>query len=335
MTAPRHATILLVAGLALGAGAQGIRVSGPPAPTLPPRSGDAGPRYAIPGAPEPPAAGRRPAAAVRTVAPAPAGVVRSGPVFGTPAPAVRTAPVVRSGPVFGAPYSPYVSGVNYRSDGTVGGYHVVAPAVEENPFAIFPQGRAAAVGPAVAPPPPPPPVVVVETREAVALPSSAVCEAREQAELDAILADPSVVRPTVSCGEEVFRRDALGLVRSQYRAAPRGLVPASDIEISAAGVVRRKVRSETNAWPQPTDAQILAAFRAGGRFIVVRRRDVSVTCGMCEGSGAVVRERVANPATGVVRAVTGSCPRCGGKGRRARPVDALYTIVNSETTETP
>lgn len=313
MRALRHATLLLAAGLALRAGAQGLRVSGPPAPTLPPRSGDAGPRYAIPGAPEP---------ASRPAAPKPAGVVRSGPVFGASAPpAARTPPVVRSGPVFGAPYSPYVSGVRYHSDGTVGGYHVVAPAVEENPFAIFPQGRAVA--------PAPPPAVVVETRETVALPSSAVCEAREQAELDARLADPSVVRPTVSCGEEAFRRDALGLVRSQYRAAPQGLVPTCDIEITAAGVVRRTFRSEVNAWPQPTEAQVLAAFRAGGRFLVVRRRDVSVTCGMCEGSGAVVRERVANPATGVVRAVTGSCPRCGGKGRRARPIDALFTIVNA------
>ena len=308
MRALRHATLLLAAGLALCAGAQGLRVSGPPAPTLPPRSGDTGPRYAIPGAP---ASAPRPASAVSPAAP-------------------RPAPAVRTGPVLGTPYSPYVSGVRYHSDGTVGGYHVVAPAVEENPFAIFPQGRAATVQP-----PPPPPAVVVETREAVALPSSAVCEAREQAELDARLADPSVVRPTVSCGEELFLRDALGLVRSQYRAAPQGLVPACDIEISAAGVVRRTFRSEANAWPQPTDAQILAAFRAGGRFLVVRRRDVSVTCGMCEGSGAVVRERVANPATGVVRAVTGSCPRCGGKGRRSRPVDALFTIVNSQSTEQP
>jgi hypothetical protein len=50
---------------------------------------------------------------------------------------------------------------------------------------------------------------------------------------------------------------------------------------------------------------------------------------MCEGSGAVVRERVANPATGVVRAVTGACPRCNGKGRRTRSIDAIYTIVNA------
>jgi hypothetical protein len=229
---------------------------------------------------------------------------------------------VRTGPVV-SPYSPWVSGVTYRSDGTVGGYHVVAPAVEENPFAIFPQGRVATVAPA------PPPPVFVETRETVALPSSASCEAREQAELDAVLADPSVVRPEIACTEEAFRRDALGLVRSQYRASPKGLSPVCDVEISASGVVRRKVRAETNAWPQPTDAQILAAFRAGGRFLVVRRRDVSVTCGMCEGSGAVVRERVANPATGVVRAVTGTCPRCGGKGRRARPIDALFTLFRA------
>ena len=289
--------------LALSAGAQGIRISGPPAPTLPPRSGDTGPRYAIPGAPEPPSAARRPA---------------------MPRVEVRTAPSVRTGPAFVAPQTPYVSGVRYHSDGTVGGYHVVAPAVEENPFATFPQGRAATVQP-----PPPPPVVVVETREAVALPSSAVCEAREQAELDAKLSDPSLVQPAISCTEEQFRRDALGLVRSQYRAAPQRLVPACDIEISAAGVVRRTFRSEANAWPQPTDAQILAAFRAGSRFVVVRRRDFAVTCGMCEGSGAVVRERVANPATGVVRAATGSCPRCGGKGRRTRPIDAIYTIVNA------
>ena len=245
-----------------------------------------------------------------------------------PGPAPRPAPPVRHGPVFGAPYSPWVSGVTYHSDGTVGGYHVVAPAVEENPFAIFPQGRA------VAPVQPAPPVFV-ETREAVALPSSAACEAREQAELDTILADPSVVRPEIACTEEAFRRDALGLVRSQYRSAPQGLVPTSEIEISAAGVVRRRHRSETNAYPQPTDAQILAAFRAGGRFLVVRRRDVSVTCGMCEGSGAVVRERIANPATGLVRPVTGSCPRCGGKGRRARPIDALYTLFKAQPTVQP
>ena len=251
------------------------------------------------------------------------GVIRPGP-----GPAPRPAPPVRHGPVFGAPYSPWVSGVTYHSDGTVGGYHVVAPAVEENPFAIFPQGRA------VAPVQPAPPVFV-ETREAVALPSSAACEAREQAELDTILADPSVVRPEIGCTEEAFRRAALGLVRSQYRAAPHGLVPTSEIEISAAGVVRRRHRSETNAYPQPTDAQILAAFRAGGRFLVVRRRDVSVTCGMCEGSGAVVRERIANPATGLVRPVTGSCPRCGGKGRRARPIDALYTLFKSQPTTQP
>lgn len=324
----RPATLLIAAGLALAAGAQGVRISGPPAPTLPPRSGDTGPRYAIPGAPAPAPRPAPPVVRSAPGAPRPAGVVRSGPVFGTPAPAARSAPVVRSGPVFGAPYSPWVSGVTYHSDGTVGGYHVVAPAVEENPFAIFPQGRA------VAPVPPAPPVFV-ETRETVALPSSAACEAREQAELDAILADPSVVRPEIGCTEEAFRRDALGLVRSQYRAAPQGLVPTSEIEISAAGVVRRRHRSETNAYPQPTDAQILAAFRAGGRFLVVRRRDVSVTCGMCEGSGAVVRERIANPATGLVRPVTGSCPRCGGKGRRARPIDALYTLFKSQPTVQP
>lgn len=318
---------VLAAGLAFRAGAQGFRISGPPAPTLPPRSGDVGPRYAIPGAPAPAPRPAPPVVRSAPGAPRPAGVVRSGPVFGTPAPAARSAPVVRSGPVFGAPYSPYVSGVTYHSDGTVGGYHVVAPAVEENPFAIFPQGRV------VAPAPPQP--VFVETREAVALPSSASCEAREQAELDALLADPSVVRPEIACAEEAFRRDALGLVRSQYRAAPQGLVPTSEIEISAAGVVRRRHRSETNAYPQPTDAQILAAFRAGGRFLVVRRRDVAVTCGMCEGSGAVVRERVASPATGVVRAVTGSCPRCGGKGRRARPIDALYTLFQAQPTLQP
>ncbi len=307
---------VVAAGTALCAGAQGLRISGPPAPTLPPRSGDQGPRYAIPGAPAP---------APRTAAPVVprkfSTVVRSGP-----RPAPRPAPPVRHGPVFGAPYSPWVSGVTYHSDGTVGGYHVVAPAVEENPFAIFPQGRA------VAPVQPAPPPVFVETREAVALPSSAACEAREQAELDAILADPSVVRPEIACTEEAFRRDALGLVRSQYRSAPQGLVPTSEIEISAAGVVRRKVRSETNAYPQPTEAQVLAAFRAGGRFLVVRRRDVSVTCGMCEGSGAVVRERIANPATGLVRPVTGTCPRCGGKGRRTRPVDALYTLFKAQPT---
>ena len=314
MTAPRHALLLLLAGLSLPAGAQGLRISGPPAPTLPPRSGDTGPRYAIPGAPAP---------APRPRAP----IVRTAP--GAPRPAVRPAHAMRHGPVFGAPYSPWVSGVTYHSDGTVGGYHVVAPAVEENPFAIFPQGRA------VAPVQPAPPPVFVETREAVALPSSAACEAREQAELDAILADPSVVRPEIACTEEAFRRDALGLVRSQYRAAPHGLVPTSEIEISAAGVVRRRHRSETNAYPQPTDAQILAVFRAGGRFLVVRRRDVSVTCGMCEGSGAVVRERIANPATGVVRPVTGSCPRCGGKGRRARPIDALYTLFTDQPTIQP
>ena len=315
----RPATLLIAAGLALAAGAQGVRISGPPAPTLPPRSGDTGPRYAIPGAP---ASAPRPAAPV--VPRKFTGVIRPGP-----GPAPRPAPPVRHGPVFGAPYSPWVSGVTYHSDGTVGGYHVVAPAVEENPFAIFPQGRA------VAPVQPAPPPVFVETREAVALPSSAACEAREQAELDTILADPSVVRPEIGCTEEAFRRDALGLVRSQYRSAPHGLVPTSEIEISAAGVVRRKHRSETNAYPQPTDAQILAAFRAGGRFLVVRRRDVSVTCGMCEGSGAVVRERIANPATGLVRPVTGSCPRCGGKGRRARPIDALYTLFKSQPTVQP
>jgi hypothetical protein len=233
---------------------------------------------------------------------------------------------VRTGPVFGTADSPWISEVRYRPDGSLAGFHVVSPAVEENPFAIFPQGRAAMAAPA---PQPPPRAVVVETREAVALPSAAVCEAREQEALDAKLADPSVVRPTISCTEEPFRRDALGLVRSQYRASPQGLVPASVIEVAPSGVVRQKHRMEVDAWPQPTDAQILAAFRAGGRFVVVRRRDVAVPCGMCEGSGAVVRERVANPATGVVRAVTGSCPRCGGKGRRNRPIDAIYTIVNA------
>ena len=57
-----------------------------------------------------------------------------------------------------------------------------------------------------------------------------------------------------------------------------------------------------------------------------------MTCGMCEGSGAVVRERIANPATGLVRPVTGTCPRCGGKGRRTRPVDALYTLFKAQPT---
>ena len=315
----RLAAAVCAAGLSLAAGAQGPRFAGPPAPTLPPRSGDTGPRYAIPGAPAP-----RPARPAPKPAPKPSpGVGRSGPVFGAPSPG----PVVRTGPVFGTANSPWISDVRYRPDGSLSGFHVVAPAVEENPFGIFPQGRAAVVAPA--PPPPPPHTVVVETRETVALPSAAVCEAREQAALDAKLADPSVVRPTIACAEEPFRRDALGLVRSQYRASPQGLVPASVIEITASGVVRRKHRMEVDAWPQPTEAQILAAFRAGGKFVVVRRRDVAVPCGMCEGSGAVVRERVANPATGVVRAVTGTCPRCNGKGRRTRPIDAIYTIVNA------
>ena len=307
MNGIRHAAAVCATGLALAAVAQGPRFAGPPAPTLPPRSGDTGPRYAIPGAPV------------------------SKPAAPAPAPGVRRphhGPVVRTGPVFGTADSPWITDVRYRPDGSLSGFHVVSPAVEENPFAIFPQGRAAAA--ASAPPPPP---RAVETREAVALPSAAVCEAREQEELDATLADPSVVRPTIACAEEPFRRDALGLVRSQYRASPQGLVPASIVEVAPSGVVRRKHRMEVDAWPQPTEAQILAAFRAGGRFVVVRRRDVSVSCGMCGGSGAVVRERVANPATGVVRAVTGTCPRCGGKGRRNRSIDAVYTIVNSQATD--
>ena len=72
-----------------------------------------------------------------------------------------------------------------------------------------------------------------------------------------------------------------------------------------------------------------AAFRAGGAFTLFRTRTVTVSCGQCGGSGAIVLERVTTDGVAGVRLVSDACPRCHGSGHAERRIDTIYTVTRS------
>jgi len=271
----------------------------------------------------PAAPARRPAPPAR---PAPAPAPASAPARRPPPPArlppSRAPSFDRRAPGgAGVGAVPYVSGVDVDRHGRLRGYHV-----DSTPYVSDPFG---AVAPFLGTSAAPEPVTVVERHERLAQPSDAVCREREDAALRELLADPATTRSAVAFSDETFRKHALPLVRSQYRVGPSGLVPVYDLEMRPDGTVARTLRAEASALPQPTAEQAESAFRAGGAFTLFRTRTVTVSCGQCGGSGAIVLERVTTDGVAGVRLVSDACPRCHGSGHAERRIDTIYTVTRS------
>ena len=243
-----------------------------------------------------------------------------------PPPRERTRVVPVVVPVGAAPGAygypaPYVSNVHYDADGRVSGYHVVSPGVESNPFAALPvavQGASAPAAPAVE-------TVRIE-RHPVAPPSVAVAETREEDAMRTKLADRALTHPSAAFTDEQFDTHGLPLAREQYRAGPDGPVPAFALRTGDDGRLARVPAPDAAGLPVADDDALRAAFRAGFAFTLVRPRSVALPCGMCEGRGAIVSERVVVEGSPDVRTVTAPCPRCSGSGTVAREIDAAYSV---------
>ena len=220
---------------------------------------------------------------------------------------------------YGTP-APYVSQVRYDSEGHVSGYHVVSPAVDSNPFAALPVATAGTTAsePAVE-------TVRVE-RHPVAPPSVALAEAREEEALRQRLADRALTHPSAAFTDAQFETHGLPLAREQYRQGPDGPVPVFAIRTGDDGRLARVPAPDAAALPAPEEDTLRTAFRAGFAFELVRRRDVTIPCGMCEGRRAIVRERVFVQGDPAERTVTAPCPRCSGSGSVSREIDAVYAV---------
>ena len=252
-------------------------------------------------------------------APAPA---RPAAVAPKPAP---PAPRRFGGPLY-SPYGPRMTGWTTDTHGRVNGYHVVLPAVEENPFAGMPLVTTPVAGRGTPPPPPPPPPVervVTERVYVLPAPSAAKAEAAEAAALAEKLGDGTPTPKKVD--EARFRADVLPVVRSDWRFDGSALVPAFSYEVSGASV-RKTARPEAAPLPQPSVEQVMAAFGRGASFTVPRKASFSVPCGACAGTGRVAARRIVRDDGSPDRIEWGACPRCGGAGTRTLEATRLFEV---------
>ncbi|MBQ3810376.1 MAG: hypothetical protein II839_06105, partial [Kiritimatiellae bacterium] len=238
-----------------------------------------------------------------------------------PAPrAVRFLPPQPVGPV--APWEPRVTGWTTDRHGRVNGYHVVVPAVEENPFAGMPLVTTPVAGWST-PPPPPPERVVTERVYPLPEPSRAAAERAEKASLLEKLGDGAPVARKVDGAR--FRADVLPIVRNEYRIDGRTLVPAYEYAVSGT-TVRKTPRPEAAPLPQPGTEAILAAFEADAVFTVPRKASFTVPCGACAGTGRVAVERIVRDDGSPARIGYAACRRCGGSGTKKTEATRLFEV---------
>lgn len=276
-----------------------------------------------PGGPGPFLATRGPAAvpSAQTPARAPAPVAPARPT----APWAARFPPPRVGPV--APWEPRVTHWTTDRHGHVNGYHVVVPAVEDNPFAGMPLVATPVAG---RPPPPPPPAerivterVVTERVYPLPEPSDAAAERAERKALLEKLGDGAPAVRTVD--EARFRADVLPIVRNEYRLDGRTLVPAYEYAVSGASV-RKTARPEAAPLPQPGTEAVMAAFEAGAVFVVPRKASFAVPCGACAGTGRVAVERIVRDDGSPARIGYAGCRRCNGGGSKKAEATRLFEV---------
>ncbi|MGN0845073.1 MAG: hypothetical protein ACI4QT_07625 [Kiritimatiellia bacterium] len=215
--------------------------------------------------------------------------------------------------------TPYISDIDVE-DGKIKGYHVVSPAVYENPFgglqgtvnSIRTPEQAAQAGE---------PEQIIVRRYKLAPPSTEAAKSKEEAERVLMQETVSLAQVSVSFTEEQLKKHAMALLKEAYRQNGAQLLQAYTYAIASTGIAKTPVNS---AFPVASEELLMEAFRSGVALQVVRPRPVRVSCGLCDGSGKIAVERVVTD--GKERIVTGTCPRCDGTGKRAAEIEALYTI---------
>lgn len=234
-------------------------------------------------------------------------------------PPVQPRPVARPS-VGGVPYTaPYVSDVDIE-DGKIKGYHVVSPAVYDNPFGGL-QGAVDQIRVPGHPVPPNEPDHIVIRRYKLAPPSTEAAKSKEEAERVLLQGTASLAQVAVTFTEEQLRKHAMDLLKDAYRQNGPQLLQAYTYAITSAGIAKTPVHS---SFPAASEELLMEAFRAGVALQVVRPRSIRISCGLCDGSGKIPIEKVV---TGnKERIVTGTCPRCDGSGKRMAEIEALYTI---------
>ena len=231
--------------------------------------------------------------------------------------AVRTHhPQGHHGGYYGPP--PVVTGIDVE-DGRIRGYHVVSPAIVENPFGGL-QGTVNNIRSVPADPIPEP---TVRRRYRLSQPSAEEAQTKEETELSLLRGSETIAHAAVSFTEEQLRRHAMDLLTDAYRQNGPQLLPGYEYELTPGGIAREPVN---RSFPAASEALLLEAFRAGTPLRVVRPRNVQIPCGMCDGTGKIPVERIVIDGVAGERIITGTCPRCDGSGKRDEQVEALYTI---------
>lgn len=215
--------------------------------------------------------------------------------------------------------APYVSDVDVE-DGKIKGYHVVSPAIYENPLGGLqgtvnhirtPEQSAQTVEPEQ----------IIVRRYKLAPPSAEAAKSKEEAERVLIQKTESLAQVSVSFTEEQLKKHAMALLKEAYRQNGAQLLQAYTYAIASTGIAKTPVQT---SFPAASEELLMEAFRSGVALQVVRPRPVRVSCGLCDGSGKIAVERVVTD--GKERIVTGTCPRCDGTGKRPAEIEALYTI---------